>query len=178
MKQKWANILLVAGSGQNSGKTTFICELLQELKSYRAICVKITHHFYEPTPGLKLIAESPYFQLFEETNNETNKDSSRYLQSGAYRSFYAQAKKEHLMETFIALLPYLEADQPIIFESAAMHFHIDAGIFALIVNENSEQKPSTEINRKVADVIVRSDGKRFSPKSSAFFFHKEWRVTT
>lgn len=177
MKQRWNNILLVAGSRQNSGKTTFICELLGQLKSNRPIGIKITNHFHSPTPGLKPLAETANYQLFEETNSETNKDSSRYLQAGASRSFYAQAEKESLMDVFLALLPYLEADQPIVIESAAMHHHIDAGLFVFVLNENDEAKPASEINRKVADKLVRSNGKRFEPKTSAFQFNNEWTVT-
>jgi len=176
MKQKWANILLVAGSGQNSGKTTFICQLVKQLDNYSPITVKVSHHFYDPTPGLKILADEANFQLFEETNRTTNKDSSLYLQHGAHRSFYIQAKDHHLQLAFVALLPYLEADEPIIIESAAMHHVIDAGLFVFVLRKNSEQKPSTEINKKVADLLVFSDGERFSPTVDHLIFDTEWKV--
>ena len=176
MKQKWANILLVAGSGQNSGKTTFICQLVEKLSGYKPITVKVSSHFYDPTPGLKILAEEANFQLFEETNRETSKDSSLYLQHGAQRSFYIQAKDTQLEMAFMALLPYLEAEEPIIIESAAMHHVIDVGQFVFVLRENAEQKPSTEINKKVADLIVYSDGERFSPTVDHLIFDKEWKL--
>jgi len=176
MKQNWANILLVAGSGQNSGKTTFICQLVEKLSGHKPITVKVSSHFYDPTPGLKILAEDTNFQLFEETNHETNKDSSLYLQNGAHRSFYIQAKDKQLELAFMALLPFLEADEPIIIESAAMHHVIDAGLFVFVLRENAEQKPSTEINKKVADLIVYSDGERYSPTVDHLIFENEWKL--
>ncbi|WP_163708072.1 P-loop NTPase family protein [Mangrovibacterium lignilyticum] len=176
MKQKWSNILLIAGSGQNSGKTTFICRLLESLSDYRPITVKISRHFYEPTPGLKALVDEENYQLFEETNLETRKDSSRYLQHGATRSFYIQARDQQLQLAFMALLPYLEAEQPILIESAAMHHIIDAGLFILIIREDGEQKPSTEINKKVADLLIYSDGQQYSPTPDHLIFDSEWKI--
>lgn len=175
MKQKWENILLIAGSGQNSGKTTFLCQLLELHKQKQPIAVKISHHFYAPTPGLKLLAEEQGLQLFEETNRTTSKDSSLYLQHGACRSFYLQCKDEYLQQAFISLLPYLDADQPILIESAAMHHVIDAGLFVLVVNENIAPKPATEINRKIADLVISSDGKQFTPTPNQLIFDKAWK---
>lgn len=174
--QNWTNILLVAGSGQNSGKTTFICELIAHLKEWKPISVKISSHFYEPTPGLKEIAIEAEFELYEETNRATRKDSSLYLQHGASRSFYIQATDDALQAAFIALMPFLEADQPIIIESAALHHVIDAGLFVLIIRENAEHKPSTEINRKIADLVVHSNGESFKPKPQQLTFDGTWKI--
>ncbi|PTN09931.1 hypothetical protein [Mangrovibacterium marinum] len=175
MKPNWANILLIAGSGQNAGKTSFLCQLLEQHKEKQPIAVKLSHHFHEPTPGLILLAEEPGLQLFEETNRTTNKDSSLYLQHGAYRSFYIQCKDEYLQQAFISLLPYLEADQPILIESAGLHHVIDAGLFVFVINNNIATKPATEINRKIADLIITSDGKQFSPAPDQLIFDKAWK---
>jgi hypothetical protein len=175
MKQRWTNILLIAGSGQNSGKTTLLCQLLEQLRNDEPIAVKISHHFYDPTPGLKLLSEDQGLQLFEETNRTTQKDSSRYLQHGAKRSFYIQCRDECLQQAFVSLLPYLEADRPILIESAALHHIIDAGMFILVVNEHVASKPSTEINRKIADLVINSDGKQFSPAPNQLTFNKVWK---
>lgn len=176
MKQRWSNILLVAGSGQNSGKTTFICQLLGQLANFKPIAIKVSPHFYAPTSGLKALAEEPNFQLFEETDQTSRKDSSRYLQNGAHRSFYIQVKDSNLQAAFIALLPYLEANQPILIESAAMHHVIDAGLFAFILRESEDKKPSTEINKKIADVLFAFNGQEFTPTTEYLIFDTEWKI--
>lgn len=169
-------MLLVAGSGQNVGKTTFICELLKANKTQQAIAVKISPHFHKPTSGLKLISESEFYQLFEEKNRKTTKDSSLYLQHGAKRSFYIQVNDEHLADAYLALLPFLEADKPILIESAALHHHIQSGLFLFIYNEENTHKPSTQANLKVADFVVRSNGSSYSHSPSIFKFEQSWKI--
>lgn len=174
--QSWTNILLVADSGQNSVKTTFICELIAQLKDWKPISVKVSSHFYEPTPGLKELSLEPKFELYEETSRTTRKDSSLYLQHGASRSFYLQATDDALQAAFMALMPFLEADQPIIIEFAALHHVIDAGLFVLIIRENAEHRPSTEINRRIADLVVFSNGKSFNPQPKQLTFDGTWKI--
>ncbi|WP_372775153.1 hypothetical protein [Mangrovibacterium sp.] len=176
MTQTWSNILLVAGSGQNSGKTTFICQLLGQLSSFKPIAIKVSPHFHAPTSGLKVLAEEPNFQLFEETDRTSRKDSSRYLQYGANRSFYLQVNDSHLQTAFVALLPYLEACQPILIESAAMHHIVSSGLLAFITRENDEQKPSAEISKKVADVLFTFNGQEFTPTTEHLIFDTEWKI--
>jgi hypothetical protein len=158
------------------GKTTFINRVLEQSRVHNPIAVKISPHFYPPTPGLKLLSESENYQLFEETDRNSNKDSSLFLQNGAKRSYYMQAHDGHLAEAFIALLPYLEAERPILIESAALHQHIAAGLFLFIYNKNEEKKPTTKANLKIADFVVHSDGKSFDLPLSQLKFENEWKI--
>lgn len=176
MTNKWSNILLVAGSGQNAGKTTFICQLLEANKMLNPIAIKVSPHVHAPTPGLRVLVEEENYQVFEETDSTSHKDSSRYLGAGASRSFHIKANDDQLQMAFIALLPYLQTDVPILIESAALHHVIDAGIFALVINKTGKQKPSTAINRKVADIIISSDGRKFSPPVQSIYFNTEWKI--
>ena len=176
MEHKWGNILLIAGSSQNVGKTTFICQVLEQIRKQKPIAIKIAPHFHPITSGLKVITETPNYQLFEETDQTTNKDSSLFLQHGASRSFYAQVHDEHLPELFMALLPFIEADKPILIESAALHKYVDAGLFLFIYNEQGEKKQHTEASLKIADFVVQSDGKSFSVLPSQLKFENEWKI--
>ena len=176
MKQQWKNILLIGGSGQNVGKTTFINRVLENVRISGPVAVKISSHFYTPTPGLVLLSESDHYQLFEETDHDSNKDSSLFLQHGAKRSFYLQAHDEHLAEAFIALLPFLETEQPVLIESGALHRHIAAGLFLFIYNNNEAEKPATKANLKVADFVVHSEGKTFDLQPSQLKFENEWKI--
>lgn len=176
MVQEWNNIVLIAGSFQNVGKTTFICRVLNQTKTQRPIAVKISSHFHQPTKGLKLISEDQNYQLFEETNPSSQKDSSLYLQNGADRSFYIQSRDEFLPDAFMALLPFLTTDHPIIIESAALHKYIAAGLFLFIYNEEAEQKHHTAANLKIADIVVHSNGQNYSLQPEQLKFQDEWKV--
>ncbi|HKJ43193.1 MAG TPA: hypothetical protein VKA27_13945 [Sunxiuqinia sp.] len=177
MAHHWGNILLIAGSSRNVGKTTFICQLLEQHRQQHPIAIKIAPHFHSITSGLKVIDETPNYQLFEETERSISKDSSLFLQSGAVRSFYAQAHDEHLPELFMALLPFLDGKTPILIESAALHKYVDAGLFLFIYDEQGERKNHTEANLKIADFVVHSNGKSFSVHPSQLKFENEWKIT-
>ncbi|WP_321290381.1 hypothetical protein [uncultured Sunxiuqinia sp.] len=167
----------MAGSARNVGKTTFVCRLLQNTKEQKPIAVKISSHFHPQTEGLKLITEEyNCFQLFEETDRTTEKDSSLYLKNGAARSFYIQAKDEFLPNAFMALLPFLSISNPVIIESASLHKYIATGLFLFICNENEENKPYTKAHLKIADFVVQSDGKSFSLQPEQLNFDAEWKI--
>ncbi len=176
MAQEWLNMLLVAGSTRNIGKTSFICQLLQRVRNHAPIAIKISPHFHAPTQGLKVLSENEHYQLFEETNQNSTKDSSRYLQSGALRSFYIQVTDELLPDAFMALLPFLTSTNPILIESAALHKHVAAGLFVFIYNQDATSKPATHANKQIADFIIQSDGKSFSIKPEQFNFNKTWTI--
>jgi len=172
----WSNIILIAGSGQNAGKTTFVCALTEHVREQNPICIKVSSHFYKPTPGLRELAIEPGYELYEETDRSSRKDSSLYLQHGAARSFFLQAEDKSLQEAFLALMPFLDSESPILIESAALQHVIEAGLFILVVRDGAEHKPSTEINRKIADLVVTSDGHRFNPQPTQLSFNGKWKI--
>ncbi|MGQ8338193.1 hypothetical protein ACUNWD_16695 [Sunxiuqinia sp. A32] len=176
MNKSWENILLIAGTRRNVGKTTFTCQLLETVKDLSPIAIKTTPHFHDETSGLKLLSENQGYRLFEETNQSTNKDSSLFLQRGAHRSFYLQAKDEYLDEGFIALFPYLEPEKPILIESAALHKYMQPGLFLVVYMDKDLVKPSSAITMKIADKTIQSDGKTFSPSPSIIKFEKKWSI--
>ncbi len=176
MKKPWENILMIAGSGRNVGKTTFICQLIEEIKNLRPIAVKISPHIHDIEKGMKVIIEEKGYQVYEEINADSTKDSSRYLQSGAYRSFYIQTNDTNLKEAFIALYPYFADENPILIESGALHKHINGGNFLFIHKTGGIEKPSTQTNLKIADFVVKTDGNSFSIKPNQLKFENGWKI--
>ena len=65
------NMLLIAGTGTKSGKTTFACRVIEQLKDTGIIAIKITPHFHETTPGLHLIREEEGWSVYRENNPGT-----------------------------------------------------------------------------------------------------------
>ena len=176
MRQKIENILLIAGCGQNVGKTTFACQVIQHLKGQMSTGVKITPHFHSPTPGLIELAGTKNWKLFEETNVDTNKDSSLLLKSGASKSYLIQTRPEVLAEAFLELQKYLPENLPIIAESATLIEILDPGYFVVILPDEKCKKKSTETLLPLADLIVISDGKHFTPPSEKIIFNNKWML--
>lgn len=176
MREKIENILLIAGCGQNIGKTTLACQIIQNLKGQKSTGVKITPHFHTPTPGLIELAGEKNWKLFEETNPKTNKDSSRFLLNGAHKSYLIQTMPEALADAFRELKKWLPKNQPVVAESATLIEIIDPGFF-IVVLPNDECKKDVEPLLHQADLIIISDGEHFYPPSEKIIFNNKWMLS-
>jgi hypothetical protein len=177
MREKLDNILLIAGSGQNVGKTSLACQVIQNVKEQKSTGVKITPHFHTPSQGLKELASEKNWKLFEETSAETNKDSSLFLQNGAVKSFFIQTQPEALPGAFRELKKWLPKNQPVVVESATLIEIVDPGLFVVILPDGKCQKKEMEKILHLANLIVISDGKRFFPSSEKIIFNNKWLLS-
>ncbi|MCU0409138.1 MAG: hypothetical protein MUD02_09345, partial [Bacteroidales bacterium] len=114
---KIPNLLIVAGEGTKSGKTASVCRIIELMPWLEITAVKITPHFHETTPGLVLLKEFSGCSLYEETDRESAKDSSRMLRSGARRVIFAKAWDESIRNAFFAILELVPPSVPLICES-------------------------------------------------------------
>ncbi len=167
---------MIAGSGQNVGKTTFVCRILQNEKDKNPVAVKITPHFHKITAGLIEIDKGENWNLFEETDKTSNKDSSLYLQNGAIRSYLILANDSGLKEAFFALRKFLTQSNPVIIESAALVHIIQPGLFVMVLPENKPAKKYINSVLKKADLVILSDGITFNPSPLKITFKNSWYV--
>ena len=170
------NILLISGSGRNVGKTNFLCEVIARNANQNVVAVKITPHFHEPTTGLISVTTTEDYRIFQETEATSEKDSSLFLRSGASKVFYIQTTDIHLEEAFSITLKQVNPDQPIVTESAALRKYISPGLYVFIQKEQEEVKPSALEMKQLADVIVYSDGERYSLNPKSIFFNQPWEI--
>lgn len=178
MKPKYENILLIAGNGQNVGKTTFACSVLKNIRIQKPIAVKITPHFHKTTSGLIEIKEGRNWKLFEETDKTTTKDSSLYLQNGAQKSYLIQTIDKGLPGAFATLEKFLFKNQPVIIESAALIEIIDPGLFVLIYSEKNPGNKDVIDRLNVANIVVKSANNKFFPEPTQFSYKETWILDT
>lgn len=174
MKQLFENILLIAGSGRNVGKTTFACVIIKAEKEKEVFAIKITPHFHEPTPFLLEVVCGKGWTIFEETNLSIPKDSSLFLQHGAKISFLIQSEKDSLKEAFDAFKNYLPTNNPVIIESTGLVEIIKPGFLIFVLPDGECQKTEIESMLEQADLIVISDGKKFYPSPDKIAFTNKW----
>ena len=137
---KIPNLLLIAGTGNKSGKTTLACRIIEQFRKEGVTGIKITPHFHETTPGLVLLTETGGFSIYEETDKHTTKDTSRMLKAGAERVFFAKVTDNDLLSAFKAILRYIPENVPIVCESPALRYFAEPGIFVIMSSENSYNK--------------------------------------
>lgn len=176
MREAFGNILIVAGSGRNCGKTSFICSLIKQHQSLELVAIKITPHFHEPTEGLGILIDHSSYRIFKEENRTSEKDSSRYLQAGAVEAYFIQVKDEHLEEAFRYVYSLISKNQAIVIESAALAKFIQPSLFLFIQKENEPVKLSVENILPFADHIVRSNGESFDLNQEQIIFNGRWKI--
>jgi hypothetical protein len=128
------NLLLIAGAGTNSGKTSLACRLIESFPALRITAIKITPHFHETTSGLVVISEQEGFVVYEETNRESSKDTSRMIRAGAAKVYFAKVQDNQLLEAFNEIMKEIPEGAPVICESPALRNFVEPGVFIIMTS--------------------------------------------
>ena len=128
------NLLLIAGTGTKSGKTSVACKIISQFKSLKITAIKISPHFNEITEGLVLISEGKGYSIYEETDESSSKDTSRMLRAGASKVFFAKVWDDQLPDVFNTIRGTLPANGPVICESPALRNFIEPGVFIIMAS--------------------------------------------
>ena len=154
---KIPNLLLIAGTGNKSGKTTLACRVIEQFRDIGVIGIKITPHFHETTPGLVLLSESDGYSVYEETNSDTGKDTSRMLKSGATRVFFAKVTDNDLLTAFRDILHRIPEGTPLVCESPALRYYAEPGIFVIMRSDNSNNNKNIKQLQELPHVNIHLD---------------------
>jgi hypothetical protein len=133
------NLLLIAGTGTKSGKTTLACRIIQQFRDLNITAIKITPHFHETTPGLTTIHEETGYAIYEETNTESDKDTSRMLKAGASKVYFAKVLDDRLLYVFNKIHDLIPEGTPIICESPALRYYAEPGAFLIISSQTTNK---------------------------------------
>jgi len=154
-------LLLIAGNGRNSGKTTFACSVIRNLnRQYAIIAIKISPHPYSTVTENGETGIT--FGISEETVSLSGKDSSRMLDAGAFKSFFITANESHLNKVAESIEMLAPPGSYILCESGGLRKHIEPGLFFIVSRkENVELKPTLNELTKKEHVFVRFDGDAF-----------------
>ncbi len=142
---KIPNLLLIAGTGNKSGKTTLACRIIEQFRDYGIFGIKITPHFHETTPGLNMVVSTRGYSIYEETDPETQKDTSRMLRSGAKRIYFVKVTDEDMRDALTEIMNIIPAGTPIVCESPALRYHVDPGLFIIMKSDNSNNKDINDL---------------------------------
>jgi len=157
--KKLNNILLVSGSGRNCGKTTFACHAISQLsKVGKVIGLKISPHFHLTGNKQKLVDRGEGFQVFQETDLLSEKDSSRMLQAGACEVFFIQCNDMNLSGIWGEMKKLIPENVPVVCESGSFSNVYLPGMHVLVVeNVPDKSKKSYFENVEKADFIVKKE---------------------
>lgn len=165
------NLLLIAGAGQNVGKTTFACKLINRLKSlnYQVYALKISPHIHQNNAS-RIIFEDEYFSLSLENKKDTGKDSSRMFAAGAVESFFLQVEDEYLEKAFEYTASFFPEKVVVVVESGGLRKIIKPSYFFFLQRKGKFIKEKSIENKVLADRIVEFDGEKFNIDIDHLFF--------
>ena len=153
------NLLLIAGTGRNTGKTTLACSIINIFSAdFPIIGLKISPHFHGGTKSLKLVITDNNFNIYEETSASTGKDSSLMLKAGATKVFYIEVLDEYLEAAFEQFLNILPKSNPFVCESPALINYVKPGVFFIVDNKNNKKKKQEIFRKKeITDKWIDTD---------------------
>jgi molybdopterin-guanine dinucleotide biosynthesis protein A len=167
---KLNKMLMIGSAGANVGKTELACSLIKKFsKETEIVGIKVTTIKDKdgqcPRGGRGCGVCSSIqgnFCITEETNNSTNKDTTRLLSAGASRVFWLRVMKTHLEEAATALLEVMGSDVVSICESNSLRHAVEPAVFLMVKDRSVKTwKESAKQVRRHADKIVTSNGKGF-----------------
>ena len=139
--EHFPHMLIIAGTGRNTGKTSLACALIQHFsKDHEAVGIKISPHFHHHSTGTKPIIKHDSFTIYQESSPANGKDSSLMLKAGAMRVFYIEVKDNHLGEAFKNLRPFILPYTPVIIESPGLIKIIRPGLFFIVDHPQQQNK--------------------------------------
>lgn len=167
------NLLIVAGTGTKSGKTTMVCKVIEQFREIRPVAVKISPHFHE-TPGLVKCASGEGYGIYRETNDSTTKDTSRMLRAGAEMVYLVLAWDASLKDVFSQLLEFIPADTPIVCESPALRNYFEPGVFIIMTSGKENKRQDLNYLQELPHLKFRLDELESIASLPLNFSHGSW----
>ncbi len=163
-------MLMIGSAGSNVGKTELACAIIRKFANRHPITAfKVTTIKEKdgqcPRGGEGCGVCSSLegnFDIREETDSETDKDTARLLRAGAKKVFWLRCLQSHLRPARDALLKTIEKDHLIICESNSMRQAVRPAAFVMVKNNPSQSlKQSAQEVAHLADEILISENNDF-----------------
>jgi molybdopterin-guanine dinucleotide biosynthesis protein len=168
------NFIVISGSGQNSGKTTFCCRLIENFSAEnRILALKITNHFHNlDGQKVNVLHRGEGIVIAEETDTASGKDTSRFLAAGADSAFLVMTEEDKLFDALQKLNLMVDLEKnPVIVESGYLLEVIKPGISGFITTD-----PAITLSQGFDFVAHFSDNAGFDIDISEFsIYGNKWR---
>lgn len=165
-------ILLIAGTGRNTGKTTLASSVIKYFsETHEIIGLKITSIYPEENDlhGQNTSSLSADFEIHDDTENESEKkDTFRMKQAGASKVLFVRTKDEFISDAVEELFKIIGKNHLIVCESASLRNILKPGLFIMI--RSSDESRIKERAKKLfalADMLLVSENLDFNKISAS-----------
>lgn len=177
----YPNLIIVGGTGRNSGKTSFVCGLIEKFRDELCITgLKVSSIYANEMAfhGYHDKFEDKDIQIFRETNTGSAKDTSRMLQSGADEAWFLSVTDDNIGEGISRFWELKMKDSVIICESNSLAKIVKPGLFVMI-RRNDQQPFKARVTdlQEYADLLIDFDDGPFAPMIDKIKFNEQgWFV--
>lgn len=173
----YPNLLLVAGTGRNSGKTSFVCRICETWNhALPLVCIKISNHIHLQA-GTKLLYALTGFTIYEETQVSTDKDTERMLKAGASKVLFIEADREYVFPAFQKALEVVPSNSAIICESGTLRRYVKPSLFVMMHTSGTEPKESAKDLFPMADKVFYFEaGNLILPDHPVVYVSNHWKL--
>ncbi len=169
------NLLLIAGTGTKSGKTTMACKIIRQFSELKITAIKITPHFHETTPGLLPVFEKSGYAVYKESEPTGFKDTSRMLEAGAENVFFAKVWDNQLFEAFNEIMKLIPPGSPVICESPALRNFAEPGAFIIMTSDTINKHKDISHLQRLPHVMFKLEELDGINKLPLEFIGGQWR---
>lgn len=173
---KMANLIIVAGTGRNVGKTECVCRLISKISQQTEVYGLKVSAIY-PDEGIHHGSHqnvSPSLNLVEEHRVDLEKDTCRMLRAGARKVFYLQGDDGAIERGFAHFLSRVPAHSPIVCESGSLHKFVEPSLLILVKSVDQDSKPRATELHECASLVMHSDGSSGFPGLESISFTKDY----
>lgn len=171
------NLLLIAGTGRNTGKTTIAEFLINHFSpKHNIVALKISPHFHELTNQQEIVVDNGTFIICKEKQGKAKKDSQKMLQAGAVEAYYIQVKDCHLYEAFSSWLKIIPKNKLIVCESPALRRFVKPALFIVTDHSGNIQKKEEIVQwMSLADLQIKIDQDNLTDLSNKIYIKQnQW----
>ena len=167
---KLDNILMIGSTGPNVGKTELACTIIKRFSKDKKITgIKVTTIKQKNGQcprggqgcGVCTSLEGD-FDITQETDSTSGKDTSRLLAAGAEKVFWLRVMKTSLKQALAVLLDVVGPDSVLVCESNSLRHVAEPGLFIMVRKPDEKAvKDSAQKVIKLADEIIAPDRRGF-----------------
>jgi hypothetical protein len=148
-------MVMVGGNSRNSGKTTLACSIIEKLsKTHEVIGLKVTsirrgevdkhgNHTEEITSD---------FEIFEELDRFSPKDTSKMLRAGAKHVYYIRVTDSFSEKAILHFISSYINKELIVCESRSLRNILEPGLFLMMLRETA-----IESGKEISDYLKKAN---------------------
>lgn len=159
-------LLLIGAAERKLGKTGLTCDILRRFTAqFPVAAIKATvisddrRGCHRPDGGCGSCAMAAPFEIIEETDPSSPKDTARMLSAGASRVFWLKTRMAAAPEAVEACLKRIGPGIPIVCESNRLRKFVEPDVFLMLMGANPEKaKPTARSVEEHVDGFVGYEG--------------------